>query len=522
MASTGKSGQRSTASSSVRQLPRKGQVVVPSPPTHYIKMYIFMPMPMHGFNDPDPSDLDLKAIFDQICQKFKVAIQVNEGDSIVIVLAATKKKANEAIASLRSTLIRKPGDKNVWHPSVLIKPPRQGKDSLQVVLVAQPGASGARPSATSQPPDTAGQSPVEVAAAAAATAATAAEYKSELVANLFRAIENLRYVPNKMCMRVHFGRFLLKEWKKAKLQYNFTELESITRRAGPRGTTRMDSIVGPRSIVSYLRQQFMNLPHGSLPSAVRSDSAIDIKPAHSLILQTKNLSVESVIDAVRGKIELGTDVKAKNHYTLSPFRAFQRERRHRAVQIMTSSPENHHDWVLEVQNQIDMKEMKTAVPFSLQGLKQSLKFDGDVLSDDFPHFTIFNSFAKTYQIENIIGKTSWSYMINSQYALEISSYHKWGPNTELTAVSGAGLSMYGFDWDHDMDAADIAEGPRPWNDFAEQFLQVDRGFYPEDEGKEQDLEQGPYDDFLYWIHRIQDMLDKATADHMRDHGNRQG
>ncbi|KAK3312258.1 hypothetical protein B0H66DRAFT_538557 [Apodospora peruviana] len=71
--------------------------------------------------------------FDQICHKFKasdehpgrtaklgrwlsqvpVAIHVNEGDFIVTVLAATKKKAIEAIAALRSTLIRKPGDKNV-------------------------------------------------------------------------------------------------------------------------------------------------------------------------------------------------------------------------------------------------------------------------------------------------------------------------------------------------------------------------------------------------------------------------
>ncbi|KAK3312233.1 hypothetical protein B0H66DRAFT_538533 [Apodospora peruviana] len=54
---------------------------------------------------------------------FKVAIQVNEGDSIVIVLAATKKDANEAIAALRSTLIRQLREKIVWHPLILIKPP---------------------------------------------------------------------------------------------------------------------------------------------------------------------------------------------------------------------------------------------------------------------------------------------------------------------------------------------------------------------------------------------------------------
>ena len=187
-----------------------------------------MPAPGHGFNDPEPSDIGLMAAFDQIRDQFKVELNIiDDGESIEL-KAMSRQSAAEAEKAVRRILIRKPGDRVIWRPLVLVKPPKGGKEDLEVILIPMEGAQGARPTAIAN-----------IGTALAPDEAATAVYKKELANALSRTLENLRYVPNRMRMRVNFGNFLLKEWKKDKSTYSFSELKDTAGRAGHRGTARL-------------------------------------------------------------------------------------------------------------------------------------------------------------------------------------------------------------------------------------------------------------------------------------------
>jgi hypothetical protein len=52
--------------------------------------------------------------------------------------------------------------------------------------------------------------------------------------------EHLRFVPNRMRMRVHFGPLCLKEWRKDVAQYDYKELDNLLTTAGRRGTSNLE------------------------------------------------------------------------------------------------------------------------------------------------------------------------------------------------------------------------------------------------------------------------------------------
>jgi len=154
---------------------------------------------------------------------------------------------------------------------------------------------------------------------------------------------------------------------------------------------------------------------------------------------------------------------------------------------------------LEVENQINDT---TPVPFTELTLNERIQLGDSTVAGDFLSINLPLGFAKSHEVDSVIGKTTWSYMINHHYVLEISLFHQWGQDTKAPPVSGAVITMYGYNWDYDMDGADISTGPREWADFAHQFFKID--------SEDNDHNIDPCDDFLSRIDRVQDMLSMVT------------
>ncbi|KAK3693900.1 hypothetical protein B0T22DRAFT_55505 [Podospora appendiculata] len=462
-----------------------------SPAQNPTLLYITMPLAMHGFNQMDPTNVGLRTTIDQIRHNFNVKVQPTETGSALFITAPNKTSAKEAIAVIRQVLIRKAGEKIMWQPLVLVTPPKSGPENLRAILQQKEGVPGARP--TAFPSSTDANNP----AGQVTVMAVKSGYKEAMSKALMNAAENLRFLPNKMRMRVRFGNLYLKEWKKGKDEYTLTDLESLLRRAGPRGTAAMDTFIGYEGIVDSLRAQLVSLAAGGLQCATLSE------PVHSLVFVTKNLSRESVLEKVRTTGKIQANGKLPYRYSLGPIEAFHLEKRYRTVEIMSACPESRHDWILEVSNHISTDDSRSSavLPFDDKRLSHNIRFSSDVVDENFPRISVNPAFVKSFGIENIVGKTSWTYLINSKYFVEVSMYRRWGQNTTLPPISGVCVSMYGDSWDNDMEFSDLSTGPRDWKDFAKQFLVSDSPKY-----------QDPYDDFLYWVHRIQGMLDGLVKD----------
>ncbi|GAB1311360.1 hypothetical protein MFIFM68171_01570 [Madurella fahalii] len=459
-----------------------------------VTTHISLPGPMRGFKDVDPSDVNLKSAFSSVETEHECKVEVGESGASIIVKAANRETAKEAIVALRELLLYQPGEESVWRTRILIHPARNGKGHFRAMLQQREGGVGVRPVAIATQ-DVEIANPEDVAAAKA-------EYKQELGRALDSTVAVLRRDPNAMRMRVHFGSITLDEWKKGKVEYTFADLGSFLCRAGIRGTARMINIVD-RSTVEALKAR-LSRADGDLPESVKTYLDPSTKPIYSLLLQTKNLHVETSLDLVQAQGKLREKTRQLQQYTLGPLSAHQQEKRQRAVEILTLCPESHHDWTLEIRKAANRLADGASAPFTIQELRGNLSFPGDALGGNFPNISIAPAFIRAHGIKTIHGKATWTYALSLRYNLEITLFHKWGDSTGSPPVTVAGLTLYSKDWDDDM--ASGSSQPREWDEnFATQFLKPYGG---DEEGPGRRSEANdPLDHFLSWIHWIQMMLD---------------
>ncbi|KAM7212629.1 hypothetical protein V8F06_012006 [Rhypophila decipiens] len=469
------------APSTARNKPQKAA----PPPTYNVKLVLLMPMPGHGFTALELLNIDVDAAFEQIRDQFQVTITVLDDGDMIEIKAFNRKKANDAVRALRKILERKPGDRIVWRPLALIKPLSSGNDNGQIALIPNEGIEGARPFAIVK----AGHS------SESTDDKDGTQYKEELQKALARAVENLRYVPNRMRMRINFGHVLLKEWKKDQSEYTFAELKQMAHRAGPRGTVHMHTHIGHDNTVSRIKEQ-LRLIEDCVPQDIRINTTEDTPPSISLVLLTKNLVTESVIDFARGKSEIDSKERVTYKYVLGPMSVFHRERRARAVTIMTSCPEESFDWCLEVQSQVDSS--KTPFPFQDKALRENVQFKDAAVTNRFPTININPYFLRANGVDVIIGKTSWTYLIKSRYVLEVGLYHQWHKDVKSKPSTGAVVSLYGCEWDYETEPADISKGPRDWTNFADNFL------------KSGSDDSDTFEDLTSLVSQVQAVLAEAT------------
>ncbi|KAK3903672.1 hypothetical protein C8A05DRAFT_14377 [Staphylotrichum tortipilum] len=486
------------------------QVLARPPPKLNVSVQVSWPSSLRGFKDVDPSDVDARAVFARIAKEHEAMIEVEDLDGLIsiTVKATNRAKAREILQVLRDQLLYRPGEDEVWRAHLIVRPPKDGGSSLATVLPPKEGTTGRRAIAVA--------SKELIPIGSVSGLATMAKYRADLTKTLNHMAGILRYTPNGMRMKVRFGSLVLDEWRKDKPEYSLDELEALVRRAGTRSTAHMLNMVS-ESAAKRLMDLF-SPTNKELPEIVRGFlEGEDGEPtrAYSLILETKNLHIESTLERVMGqeKRDQTQGRKKGPDYIIGPLVTHQLEKQHRAAEVVTVCPESDHDWAFEIRKTAAEQETRPSAPFKVEDLEKYIAFTGASLRGGFPNISIRNYLLDHFAVRRIHGKVSLRYTLGMNYTLEINFYHEWQRNSPAQQASAppsttASVMLYGDDWDNDMRSG--VSTPRQWdNSFAKQFLrQSEDDEVPGDQpGKLADQ----LDHLLAWVEWIQKGLDGVDS-----------
>ncbi|KAL2199582.1 hypothetical protein P885DRAFT_29222 [Corynascus similis CBS 632.67] len=485
------------------------QVFREQAPKLSVTVNLLWPASMRGFKDIDPADVDVEAILDRLAQEHKASVKAEEisSDVFITVKATNRAKVRKLIASIRSHFLYQPGEDSVWRSRLLVHPPSDSWPSFTAFLQPKEGTTGRRITAIKNQP---------VGCIDTKIYPTKTEYKEELMDSLNKIAGVLRKNPNSMRMKVHFGSLIVNEWTKDKTEYTLEEIVRLVNRAGTRGTARMFDIItetAAKALVDSLSPVNVELPEftrGFLESG-------DPVRIFSIILQTRNLQVESNIELVDGQQDREDNTVIKQH-TLGPLAVRQLEKQYRAAEVITVCPESFHDWNLRIQASAADQDARPSAPFKVEELQQSVKFTRESLREGFPQIDIFKSFLERNEVQAVYGRTTLRYTLSMHYSLDINLIHQWRPKTldlktPPTMVTTATVQLYNDDWDFQMRAG--VPVPRGWTDnFATQFLQ-----HPPNDQAPGYTTGEPIDHIIGWIKWIQKALDSGVE---QNHQNEQG
>ncbi|KAJ4290176.1 hypothetical protein N0V88_006685 [Collariella sp. IMI 366227] len=472
------------------------QVLAKPPKKLTITVHIALPAPLRGFQDVDPFDVNIMAILSRLGREHEAEIKAEEiGPAVMVTIqAANRTNAKAIVAELRQQLLYRPGDESVWRAQVVINPPSASTVGFRAVLKPMEGTTGRR--VTAAP---AGCNTPNIDDAGLARA----QYNIDLARILDRAAGILKHNPNGMEMRVRFGTLTLDEWKKDKPDYTFAETGTLIWRAGARGTVHMLTSIKDESTQALRRKLVPN--NVELPESVRRYLEENAQPARSLIIKTKNLSIEALLEPIAAQAKLGEKKEAEQH-KLGALKFSPQEKQHHAAEIITICPESGHDWKVDVRP-VASDDGQLLGPFSIQELQKAVWFTGK-LRDKFPDITVNTVFRKQYDIQNVYGKTTWKFDLGMTFVLEITNFVELVLTpVQPATTSSTGVVLYNTEWDYEMRAS--VSIPRAWDQsFAAQFFQaVDPGEVPA--GPEI---AGPFRFLRRWVDWIQDALDSVEEE----------
>ncbi len=265
----------------------------------------------------------------QLAAKHKVEIGVISGQ-LLFMSGKSKKAASDAVKEIFEALKRRVDDSALWHPQVLIDPSCWDTDHEKVIIKASSNTSlGVRPFLPVAP--TTGDQPLPTPLSPTVKEERVLAYREEFWDNFRKIFQNTRYIPSKMRMRVVYGAFRLEQWKKGQEEYEKDEFIKVVKRAGIRGTCRMDKLIGRDKTAKKLIQIICQNPDFFTPVNIQISRLRDVRPVHYLILVMGLLKVEIQIAIVSGAVG--------PVWTMGTLRAFRREKQEQAITLITTSPQ---------------------------------------------------------------------------------------------------------------------------------------------------------------------------------------
>lgn len=144
-------------------------------------------------------------------------IEAEDGAAAIRIRAASQAVARAALEEIKQLIISADAPE-VWKPKVLVHPPRNGEDQFTATLQVDKTDGTRRP----------------VSQTSNGVIVWTAKYKESLALALDRTLVQLRNDPNRLQMRVNFGKVALSQWSKNNTTYSFGELEAALRVAGSR------------------------------------------------------------------------------------------------------------------------------------------------------------------------------------------------------------------------------------------------------------------------------------------------
>ncbi|KAL1839353.1 hypothetical protein VTJ49DRAFT_1621 [Mycothermus thermophilus] len=480
-----------------------------------VTVHVSMPLPDHGYKIIDPSDIDLQVMLSRLEAEHnaKVEIEVIDEENVTITVKTMNRPTAQAIVkSLKRQLQHHGVEEAVWRPHLLIHPPAAGKAGFKATLRPVENTTGKRVTVVD------GLESAE----AGEVAAMKRVYKQSLEGKLGLVGEELRVTVSGMTMKIRFGTAILASWMKDKANYNFTELESLASRAGPRGTVSTHYEVSETAVRNLIDR--LHKDNKALPETVRY-FLDDDEPRRrfSIMFDTKNLHTESELTEIQGQQAFHGDEEKPKQYMPGPVMEYRLETRDQIAEVITACPETGHDWAIEI---IKMKldgNTPANAPFDKNELQRSITFTNKTLPDGFPILTIAHEFLRKHQICTAEGKTELRYMLGCRYELVIEIFQEWDLKRLPSVVSKsspasaaakpgvtATVTLLCPDWESNGLEAGV-EVPRRWekSNFSEQFL----GPEGDDEAPEEvpGTTKDPMEFCLLWVGWILKALDGDPA-----------
>ena len=139
------------------------------------------------------------------------------------------------------------------------------------------------------------------------------------------------------------------------------------------------------------------------------------------------------------------------------------------------------------------------LPFSQREIIAATTFKG-VNKFTFPEMNITGDFISKHGVQIILGKSTSSFNMNhSSYNLDVSVYKRWDLKTREPMQVGAGVELYGEDWNYMMTNENLAGKPRDWPEDLSGFFQKDLR-----------SEKDGLTDFLDYVLKVQHWLKEAS------------
>jgi hypothetical protein len=395
-----------------------------------------------GYKQADSHDPELKAILGAIQKRFSVTIDIDGTKNRLIIYSPNKQKTAETIQSLRRELWLEPGSSNIWSPSLFLGPPKTRLADFRATLDIEETPSGGRPAAQGNTPVALPHEAIQLRA----------KWTDDFRNTMFKAAKVMRVRPVQMGMRIHLGKVRLQERQKNKTTYSFNELQAWVSRHCSRHGFKFDKLLGADGFAYRILDKICTSDgFGALDN--RAPRARDVKPKHTLILQTINLRIETdIISVYDGSHEV---------LRLGPARGYRREQRKEVMEIGTIFPEKNFDWNLSVETRVPV----ASLPFTPEDISSNAIIAANEDPEGFPRIFLHHHFAQSQKVEDIKGKTSWSFKLKAtDFVVEVAIHHLLRANTSKSVQSGTGIDMHYSAWDDQLDAHNPANGPRKWTE----------------------------------------------------------
>ncbi|KAK0718767.1 hypothetical protein B0T21DRAFT_414805 [Apiosordaria backusii] len=438
--------------------------------------------------DVDPADFALRTKLELIGKATLCdikAVDAGDGVSQILIHAPGIRAAKAAAKQIWKLLIEEADVKDMWRTNGLLCPSKLGTDYSAIVFngdrraVARPGSAKSTLEANPQ---------------------AQAKYKDQLSGILDRAVNSLIRDPNKMKMRVRFGRLQRTEhWNPENKEYTSAEMERELKYAAFRDVIQLSQYV-PADAVEALRIALCGRD-GNLPKVVQESVDPDSKPDISLHIVTPNLEVECIME--------GVDAGEGHKPRIMPVGAYQRDKAYNRFSVLNACPDRRTDWELEITQEVSRMEARPVLPLTQDDLDRLTRFGQGTHAGGFPKIQVSPEFIRRKKVSNIVGRINWKFMLSIKYNLEITMYHSFGTDTSKPPATTAVVSMYSPDWDDELGLPMTL--PREWDkSFATQLLTSKYTTEVPNPEEQDGSESHPLDQFLSWVSWVQEMFDKLS------------
>ncbi|KAG0649800.1 hypothetical protein D0Z07_3535 [Hyphodiscus hymeniophilus] len=319
----------------------------------------------------------------------------------------------------------------------------------------------------------------------------------------FKRIFELQDLIKWMRMRIQFGHVNLRQFPQSFLQgkYSFEMFGEMMKKSRVVSDAVFDRKMEAEIAINLI-QKIVRRRQDFAPKNSRTASLDDVinnpRNTEIIFISTAEDREQLRLEAEVESVEFG----ALGKYQIGHTRLFADDARNKLAEITTMDIEREFDWTLEIIQDSEIKE----VPQALRNLiAVSLDNRSAELVDPvgLPYPAIALRVPIGFKIKNVVMRSVFQYQWTpTSNIVEIAIYREWaGVDTRSAPKMQASISMFGADWDMEMESVNDTISGRNWDKELSNFF-----------GQEQAHERSGFKGLMAEIREIQRLLKTASTE----------